>query len=118
MNFVCAHCETPIDGEVGSVVYGRAELPLCSKCLDDPANTWEALCEALTRKAVSTMPGPDAPRADVDAWYAKRPQPIPHEAPIVANGPTPVCAACGVIRIGILQSPFCRSCKREIEGHP
>ena len=36
---------------------------------------------------------------------------VPHEAPQVENGPSVMCAACGLVRIGILGPPFCKTCR-------
>jgi hypothetical protein len=46
--------------------------------------------------------------------HAPAPEPE-HEAPLVENGPSPVCNACGVVRVSLL-SPFCKGCLREIGG--
>ena len=61
-------------------------------------------------------PGPDATYSEIVAFYrTNSPDPPPpegpeHEAPLVTNGPSIVCSACEVVRIGILGPPFCRAC--------
>lgn len=69
---------------------------------------------------MTEFPPPDAPRADVDAWLAEHaPLPSPldprHEVPFEANGPSPMCNGCGVVRISIAVGSFCRDCRRQIE---
>lgn len=67
------------------------------------------------------FPGPDATRAEIDAWYkANTPAPpqsdgIPHEAPKVENGPSLVCNACGVVRVSLF-TPFCKGCTAQINA--
>ncbi len=60
-----------------------------------------------------TWPDPNAPRSEVDAFVAEH-QPTPptgpqHEAPEVSNGPSLMCNACGVVRVGLFP-PFCQGC--------
>lgn len=79
------------------------------------------------------FPGPDATREEIDAFYASvkaaeaakalseyaetiEGKTIPHEAPRVENGPSLVCSACGIVRVG-LGTPFCKGCLREIEAN-
>lgn len=38
---------------------------------------------------------------------------VPHEAPTMAGGPTPVCNACGRVQIPITKA-FCRTCTTAI----
>jgi hypothetical protein len=75
---------------------------------------------SLVRKQLSwhnstmqNFPDPNATRTEIEAFVrANRPPPstdIPHEAPLVENGPSIVCCACEVVRIGI-GSPFCKGC--------
>lgn len=33
----------------------------------------------------------------------------------MANGPSPVCNACGVVRVAV-PTPFCRTCTAQIEA--
>lgn len=66
---------------------------------------------------MTAFPGPDATYAEVAAWHrahAREPEP-PHEAPPIANGPSLMCNACGVVRINIFAGPFCRGCTEQIE---
>lgn len=67
---------------------------------------------------MSSFPPADASRAEIDAWYKAHPPPveIPHEAPEVENGPSVVCSACSVVRIGIMGPPFCKGCLGTMEG--
>jgi hypothetical protein len=59
------------------------------------------------------LPGPNATRAEVDAFLReqRRESHEPaHEAPPVANGPSIVCNACGIVRVK-WTTPFCKGCK-------
>lgn len=81
---------------------------------------------------MSAFPGPDATREEIAAWLRERAQEhndavqegnalyarnmreiaeAAHEAPPMANGPSPVCSACEVVRIDIRNGAFCRTCK-------
>ncbi len=68
-----------------------------------------------------TWPDPNAPRAEVDAFgrvhapTPPEPNGIPHGAPPVASGPSIVCNACGVVRVG-LYTPFCKGCLAQLEA--
>jgi hypothetical protein len=57
------------------------------------------------------FPPPDATRAEIDAWREANALPAEpeHEAPPVANGPSLVCNACGIVRVRLF-SPFCKGC--------
>lgn len=59
-----------------------------------------------------SFPPPNATRQEIDAWLATnglRPEPA-HEAPPMLGGPSPVCNACGEVRIRI-SDVFCKGCK-------
>ncbi len=63
----------------------------------------------------TTWPDPGATRADVDAFMVEhapkaRAAEAAHEAPAVVNGPSIMCAACGAVRIRVLDGPFCKGC--------
>lgn len=74
-------------------------------------------CETLAeeRKRAMQFPGPDATRAEIDEWLRQNGvlwetgERIEHEAPPVANGPSIVCNACGVVRLP-LGKVLCRRC--------
>ncbi len=51
----------------------------------------------------SIFPGPDATRAELDAFVAA------HTPPPVENGPSLMCNACGLVRVGMF-TPFCKTC--------
>lgn len=66
------------------------------------------------------FPGPDATRAEIDAWYkantpaSNQSDGVPHEAPKVENGPSLVCNACDVVRRSrwcFLTSAVCSMCQ-------
>lgn len=62
-------------------------------------------------------PAPDATFAEVQAFLranAPPPEP-PHEAPEVENGPSLMCNACGIVRVG-MYTPFCKGCLAQIES--
>ncbi len=69
------------------------------------------------------LPFPEhgATRAEIDAWLkANAPTPPPsdepaHEAPPVENGPSLMCNACGLVRVGMF-TPFCKGCTRLAGG--
>ncbi|XXX79228.1 hypothetical protein WMF30_10680 [Sorangium sp. So ce134] len=65
----------------------------------------------MSVKTSAAFPPPNATRAEIDAWLAANaPPPEPeHEAPPVANGPSPVCNACGKVRVPLF-TPFCKGC--------
>lgn len=81
-------------------------------------------------------PDPNATRADIDDFVrVNEPEPkpeaapwgmadlgggtmVPHEAPPIENGPSVVCAACGIVRIKILGAPFCKTCRSMMPGEP
>lgn len=71
---------------------------------------------------MAAFPPADFTREDVNAWLREHaPAPAPsdgpqHEAPPVENGPSPVCNACGEVRINVANGPFCKTCKAEIAG--
>lgn len=64
---------------------------------------------------MSQWPDPNASRKEIAAFVkANAPPPEPeHEAPAVANGPSVVCNACGVIRVS-MSKQFCRGCEAMI----
>jgi hypothetical protein len=82
------------------------------------------------------FPPPDATREEVAAFFAKHApmqvhpdnagpygavvdprtgREIPHEAPVVDGGPSLVCNACGLVRVG-LGSPFCSGCRAQLSA--
>ena len=67
--------------------------------------------------SVARFPPPDATREEIARWYAERqPKPGPaHEAPPMQGGPSPMCNACGKIRIR-LQDVFCKGCLGGMEA--
>lgn len=68
---------------------------------------------------MAAWPSPTATREEIAAFYAKH-KPIEpeheheHEAPPMSNGPSPVCNACGKVRINIFAGPFCKTCQAQI----
>jgi hypothetical protein len=62
------------------------------------------------------FPPPDATREEIARWRTKNiPPEIEHEVPPMTNGPSPVCNACGVVRIDIRKTAFCRTCLSLVE---
>jgi hypothetical protein len=69
------------------------------------------------------FPPPNATREEIDAWVKERgggkgcmvTEDVPHEASKVANGPSIVCSACGVVRVPMTK-PFCNGCMRSWGG--
>jgi hypothetical protein len=116
MKYKCANCCSAITGEVYSINRDGPdrgpEVALCEKCYG-PDVAAEDIWANIRARTTAAMPGPDASRAEIDAWYSRCPVPIPHEAPPIANGPSIVCNACGVIRVKFT-TPFCRECQKYI----
>ena len=66
----------------------------------------------------AAFPPPGASRAEIDEWIREQgpaPEP-PHEVPPMRNGPSPMCNACGVVRINILAGPFCKECTEQMQA--
>lgn len=67
-----------------------------------------------------SFPPADASRSEITAWLnARAIEAVQHEgavlvqgheAPPMKNGPSPVCSACGVVRIDVRRGAFCRTC--------
>jgi hypothetical protein len=70
---------------------------------------------------MQTFPPSNLSRAELDAWVRENApslpanESIPHEAPLVENGPSLVCNACSIVRVGFL-TPFCKGCATIIDG--
>jgi HAD superfamily hydrolase (TIGR01662 family) len=89
----------------------------CGRTADE-WTTWLAE-RAGEKPIVGQFPGPDASRADIDTWRRAQGGAAPmgreHEAPPVENGPSPVCNACGLVRVSLL-APFCQECTNGMQA--